>query len=141
MPQELLCQFTALTAAAYDQIVPDDIVPKMFCGYAMEPPDKAFQDVMIGVDPLDARGLPFQPDGIASGIHPDQGQSLLLCQGQVCFFLIRAEDRAGRNDLVKGGFYTSGTDFPQFYRLCIGDAAVIYEVIRSFSSDILFPTP
>ena len=67
----------------------------MFGGYAMEPADKAFQDVMIGVDPLDAQGLPFQPDGIASGIHPDQGQSLLLCQGQVCLFLIRTEDRAG----------------------------------------------
>ena len=141
MPQELLRQFTALPAAADDKVIPGDIAFKMFCGYAMEPADKAFQDAMIGVDPLDARGLPFQPCGTASGIHPNQGQSLLLCQGQVCFFLIRAEDCAGRNDLVKGGFYTSGTDFPQFYRLCIGDAAVIYEVIRSFSSDILFPTP
>ena len=141
MPQELLRQFTALPAAADDKVIPGDIAFKMFGGYAMEPPDKAFQDAMTGVDPLDARGLPFQPCGTASGIHPDQGQSLLLCQGQVCFFLIRAEDCAGRNDLVKGGFYTSVTDFPQFYRLCIGDAAVIYEVIRSFSSDILFPTP
>ena len=67
----------------------------MFGGYAMEPADKAFQDVMIGVDPLDARGLPFQTGGTASRIHPDQVQPLLLCQGQVCLFLIRTEDRAG----------------------------------------------
>ena len=95
MAKELLCQFPAPPLAADDQIIPDDIVSKMFGGYAMEPPDKAFQDVMTGVDPLDARGLPFQTSGTASRIHPDQVQPLLLCQGQVCLFLIRTEDRAG----------------------------------------------
>ena len=126
MPQELLCQFTALTAAAYDQVVPDDIVPKMFCRYAMEPPDKAFQDVMISVDPLDARVLPFLPGDTASGIHLYQVQPLLLCQGQICLLPVRTEDCARGDDLIKGGLYTFGTYFSQFYRLCIGDAPVTY---------------